>query len=336
MDYLAFFLAILHIYRALCEEMFWDTTVKLTKNMSLECVYSSLDTITQMEWLKVNTTDRESIAIFNPTYGVIVRAPYADRVYFLNSTMAPNDMTLTFHNASEADVGFYSCFLHTFPYGHWEKVIQVVASDDFEMAVPSNSHVVSEPGQNITLTCQLPTKWPVQQITWEKIQPHQIDLLTSCNLSQGKSYTSKYQRWILSDCRLGMRSTFIIIPHVVASDSGLYRCCFKARTGENETSVMRFTISDGKMDNQYTLFVAGGTVLLLLFVTLITTVIVISYRRRRKQKRGLFKEHRNKDAQNKATNNYRNPISTHQSSDSAREDIYVNYPAFSHRPKTRI
>ncbi|XP_046942208.1 CD226 antigen isoform X1 [Lynx rufus] len=368
MDYLAFFLAIVHIYRALCEEMFWDTTVKLAENMSLECVYSSLDTLTQMEWFKINSTDRESIAIFSPAYGVIIRTPYADRVYFLNSTMAPNDMTLTFHNVSEADVGYYSCLLHTFPYGHWEKVIRVVASgttthrlpesispsppeilaflnhsqdsiryfDDFEIAVPSDSHMVSEPGKNITLSCELPTKWPVQQITWEKIQPHQIDLLTSCNLSQGKIYTSKYQRWVSSDCSPGMTSTFITMPQAVVSDSGLYRCGFSAGMGENETFVRRLTVTDGKMDNQYTLFVAGGTVLSLLFVILMTAVIVISYRRRRRQNRGLFKEHRNKDAQNKATNNYRNPISTNQSSDCAREDIYVNYPAFSHRPKTRI
>uniref|UniRef100_A0A452QC01 CD226 antigen n=1 Tax=Ursus americanus TaxID=9643 RepID=A0A452QC01_URSAM len=336
MDYLTFFLAILHVYGALCEEMFWDTTVKLAENMSLECIYSSLDTLTQMEWLKINTTNRELIAIFSPTYGLSVKPPYTDRVYFLNSTMVPNDMTLSFHNVSEADVGFYSCFLHTFPHGHWEKVIQVVASDRFEIAVPSNSHIISEAGENVTLTCQLPGKWPVHQVTWEKIQPHQIDLLTSCNLSQGKSYTSKYQRQILSDCSQGMRSTFIIMPQVMASDSGLYRCSFKASTGDNETFetfVMTLTITDGKTDNRYSLFVAGGAVLSLLFVILITTGIIISYNRRRRQKK-LFKESWN--AQNKVTNNYRNPDSTNQSSDGAREDIYVNYPTFSHRPKTRI
>lgn len=121
---------------ALCEEMFWDTTVKLAENMSLECIYSSLDTLTQMEWLKINTTNRELIAIFSPTYGLSVKPPYTDRVYFLNSTMAPNDMTLSFHNVSEADVGFYSCFLHTFPHGHWEKVIQVVASGEWTFYLP--------------------------------------------------------------------------------------------------------------------------------------------------------------------------------------------------------
>ena len=121
---------------ALCEEMIWDTTVKLAENMSLECIYSSLDTLTQMEWLKINTTNRELMAIFSPTYGLSVRPPYSGRVYFLNSTMAPNDMTLSFHNVSEADVGFYSCFLHTFPYGHWEKVIQVVASGEWTFYLP--------------------------------------------------------------------------------------------------------------------------------------------------------------------------------------------------------
>lgn len=304
--------------------------------MSLECIYSSLDTLVQLEWHKITTTNRELMAIFSPTYGLSVKPPYTERVYFLNSTMAPNDMTLSFHNVSEADVGFYSCFLHTFPQGHWEKVIQVVASDSFEIAVPSRNHIVSEPGKNVTLTCQLPQKGPIQQVTWEKIQPHQIDLLTSCNLSQGKGYASKYQRQILSNCSLGMTSSFIVMPHVMASDSGLYRCCFKASTGDNgtlETIAMRLTVTDGKTDNQYTLFVAGGAVLLLLFVVLITTVTVISSKRRRSQKK-LFKD--SCDAQKKAANNYRNPDSTNQSSDGAREDIYVNYPAFSQRPKTRI
>uniref|UniRef100_A0A8C7B0A7 CD226 antigen n=2 Tax=Neovison vison TaxID=452646 RepID=A0A8C7B0A7_NEOVI len=336
MDYLTFFFAILHVYRALCEEMVWDTTVKLAENMSLECIYSSLDTLVQLEWHKITTTNRELMAIFSPTYGLSVKPPYTERVYFLNSTMAPNDMTLSFHNVSEADVGFYSCFLHTFPQGHWEKVIQVVASDSFEIAVPSRNHIVSEPGKNVTLTCQLPQKGPIQQVTWEKIQPHQIDLLTSCNLSQGKGYASKYQRQILSNCSLGMTSSFIVMPHVMASDSGLYRCCFKASTEDNgtlETIAMRLTVTDGKTDNQYTLFVAGGAVSLLLFVVLITTVTVISYKRRRSQKK-LFKD--SCDAQKKAANNYRNPDSTNQSSDGAREDIYVNYPAFSQRPKTRI
>ncbi|EPY75130.1 hypothetical protein CB1_001792005 [Camelus ferus] len=228
---------------ALCEEIFWDTTVTLAENLTLECVYPSTDTLTQMEWFKVNTQEKESIAILSPTYGAVVREPYAGRVYFSNSTLASNDMTLSFRNASEADVGFYSCFLHTFPHGPWEKVIRVVPS-------------------------------------------------------------------------------------------GLYRCGFKASTGENETFVIRLTVTHGEHNIQNFLFVAGGAGLLLLLVILITTIIVILLKRRKRQKRGLFKEHW--DTQNKAANNYRNPVSTNQPSDGAGEDVYVNYPTFSRRPKTRV
>lgn len=127
MDFLTFLLAVLHAHRALCQEMLWDTTVKLAENMTLECIYPSMDSLTQMEWFKINTTNKESIAIFNPVHGMIIRELYADRVSFLNSTVSPNDMTLYFNNTYSADVGFYCCSLHTFPYGHWEKIIQVVS-----------------------------------------------------------------------------------------------------------------------------------------------------------------------------------------------------------------
>uniref|UniRef100_A0A8C3WT85 CD226 antigen n=1 Tax=Catagonus wagneri TaxID=51154 RepID=A0A8C3WT85_9CETA len=335
MDYLTFFLAILYMYKALCEEVFWDTTVKLAENMTLECVYPSMNTLTQMEWFKINMMKDESIALFNPTYGVIVRKPYADRVYFSNSTNASNDMSLSFHNASEADIGFYYCSLHTFPHGPWKKMIQVVPSDTFEVAVPSTIQTVSELGKNVTLTCQSQMQWQFQEVTWEKIQPHQIDLLTSCNLSQGSSYTSKYPRQILSNCSQGMRRTFITMPLATASDSGLYRCCFKASTGETETFTIRLTLTEGKTNNHYILFVAGGAALLLLLALLITIATVISYkRRRRRQKRGLFKEYW--DTQNKAASNHRSPVPTNQPSDGTGEDIYVNYPNFFRRPKTRV
>ncbi|XP_070309045.1 CD226 antigen isoform X3 [Odocoileus virginianus] len=243
MDHLTLLLAILYVYTVPCEEISWDTTVKLAKNMSLECVYPLADSVTQIEWFKIKM-ERESVAIFNPMFRGIIREAYTDRVYFSNQTAASNDMTLTFYNASEADVGFYSCFLHTFPFGTWEKVIRVVPSDSFEDAGPPNSQMVSEPGENVTLTCQPKEKCLLEEMSWEKIQPQQIDVLISCNLSHGRSYTSKYPRQILSNCSRGMKKAFVTIPNVTGSDSGLYRCGFKASTGEKETFVMRLTVTD--------------------------------------------------------------------------------------------
>lgn len=332
MDYLAFLLAILHVHKALCEETFWDTTVKFAENMTLECTYPSVDTITQVQWYKIHGV-KKSIGIFHPTYGVVIQEPYDKRLHLLNSTMAPNTVILSFFNASETDVGTYSCLFYIFPRGSWEKTIHVVQSDSFETAAPLNYHIVSESGRNVTLTYQLQMDGPVHQVTWEKIQPHRIDLLTCCNLSQGRSYASKYPRQILSDCSQGSRSSSVLILNATASDSGLYRCRFTAHTGENETFVAKLTISDGKADNQYSLFVAGGIVLL--SVVAIITIIVISYnRRRRRQKCTPFKE--SWDTKSKAANNYRSPTSTTQPMEDAREDIYVNYPTFSRRPKPRV
>ncbi|KAM6217573.1 CD226 antigen [Rhynchocyon petersi] len=230
----------------LCEEIFWDTTIVFSENMTLECVYPLTGILSQAEWFKISATKRESMAIFHPSFGVIIRKPYANRVYFLNSTLSATDMTLSFYNASEADIGFYSCYLHTFPFGPWEKVIQVVQSGNFELAGPSDKDLVTNPGNNITLSYQLKREQPMQIVTWEKIQPHQIDLLTFCNLSKGKSYVSKQQRPIMTNCSQGMTSSFIAFSYLTASDSGLYRCCFESSTGEKETFLIRLMVTNAE------------------------------------------------------------------------------------------
>ncbi|XP_036274576.1 CD226 antigen [Pipistrellus kuhlii] len=334
MDYFTFLVALLHLHKALGEEVFWNTRVKLAETLTLECQYPLLGTLVQMEWFKINATKKESMAIYHPNFGSVIRDPYADRVYFLKSTSDPNNMMLAFYNASEADIGAYSCLLEIFPYGSWEKVVQVVPPDSFEIAVPSDSHVISKPGENITFMYELQTKDPMQQVTWEKIQSHQIDLLTRCNLSQGKISPSRFRRQILTNCSQGMRRSFILLPHVEASDSGLYRCCFKASTGENETFVVRLTVTDGKNDNQRVFWIIVGTALLLVFVLLIPIVIVLLYIRKRCRQKNI-QDKESQATQNKASNNNRSSFSVSQPSDGAGEDIYVNYPTFSRRPKTR-
>ncbi|XP_035866047.1 CD226 antigen isoform X1 [Phyllostomus discolor] len=332
MDRVTLFLALLHVYRALGEARFWDTTIKLEETVPLECVHPLSFNLTQVEWFRLDGTRKESIAIFHPDYGEAIRQPYAGRVELVESPSAPNYRVLSIRNASEADVGFYSCLLDTFPHGSWEKVIQVVPPDRFETAVSPNSQVISETGKNITLTYVLQRNGSMQQVTWEKIQPRQIDLLTRCNLSQGKGNTSQYRRQMLSTCGQGMRSSTVVLLNVTASDSGLYRCRFQADTGENETFVFRLTVTDDKTVNHYILFTAGGSVLLLLFVILIATVIVIVYNRKKKR----FQCKEPQETKSKASNNYRSPPFPAQQPDGAGEDVYVNFPTFSRRPKARV
>ncbi|XP_006892826.1 PREDICTED: CD226 antigen [Elephantulus edwardii] len=223
-----------------------DTTIKLEDHMSLECIYPSPGILTQAEWFKISssTSDRESMVIFRPLFGTIVRESYVGRIYFLNSTSNPKDMTLAFYNATEVDVGLYICLLHTFPSGSWEKMLEVVQTESyFEPPGPFDRYVLANPGEEVTLSCELQDVKPVETVVWEKIQPQQIDLLTLCNVKEGRGSLSKYRRPIYSTCNQRLISSFISINHLNINDSGVYRCSFKVNTGENETYLARLTVT---------------------------------------------------------------------------------------------
>uniref|UniRef100_A0A8C5P5D8 Ig-like domain-containing protein n=1 Tax=Jaculus jaculus TaxID=51337 RepID=A0A8C5P5D8_JACJA len=311
MDYLTFFLALLLMHEGLCKEVFWDTTVQLSKTMALECMHPSIDTLTQLEWVRMKGQNKENIVIFSTIYGMKESETYKDRIHFPNSTMTPVNPTLFFHNASEADVGLYSCTLYMFPFGVWTKTIQVVQSESFDKAATLNSEIVSAPGQKVTLMYELQKNWTAQQVTWERVQAQQIDVLSLCNLSQGRNYTSKYLRELWSTCSQGSRTSLLVLPGVLPTDSGIYRCRFESSTGENDTFAIRLTVTDGKSN---ILFVAGGTVLLLLAILIIPTIFISC----------------------RAANNYRSPTSTNGSMDDAGDEIYVNYPTFPRRQKTTV
>lgn len=333
MAYLTWLLAILHVQKALCEETLWDTTVRLSETMTLECVYPLMDNLTQVEWTKNTGTKKANIAVYNPNHNMHIDPNYLHRVHFLNATVGFRNMSLSFYNASEADIGIYSCLFHAFPRGPWEKKIKVVQSDSFEITAPLDSYLSAEPGQNVTLSCQLERTWLVKLVIWEKIQPHQVDILASCNLSQGTRYTSKHLRQTWSDCSQGSMKSVLIIPYAMTADSGLYRCRSEASTGTNTTCVIRLIITDGGTNKHFILFIVGGLASLLL-VILIIIIIILYNRKRRRQVRTPLKEPR--DKQSKVATNFRGPVSPIQTADDEKEDIYVNYPTFSRRPKPRF
>uniref|UniRef100_A0A452IQI0 Ig-like domain-containing protein n=1 Tax=Gopherus agassizii TaxID=38772 RepID=A0A452IQI0_9SAUR len=146
---------------------FVDATVKLTNNMNLECVYPKTDGITQMSWVKSIVTGKEVIAVSHPLYGVHIEDKYKDRVRFINAFS--RDKSLNFMKTTEADTGLYLCSI-TFPNGVWEKVVQVIQLDSFEVPVPPTNHMIIEPGGNVTLRCSYSVGDLVRQVMWERIK----------------------------------------------------------------------------------------------------------------------------------------------------------------------
>uniref|UniRef100_A0A8C0G8K4 CD226 molecule n=1 Tax=Chelonoidis abingdonii TaxID=106734 RepID=A0A8C0G8K4_CHEAB len=154
---------ILHLHPA----TFVDATVKLTNNMTLECVYPKTDGITQMSWVKSIVAGKEVIAVSHPLYGVHIEDKYKDRIRFINASS--RDKSLNFMKTTEADTGLYLCSI-TFPKGVWEKVVQVIQLDSFEVPVPPTNHMIIEPGGNVTLRCSYSVGDLVRQVMWERIK----------------------------------------------------------------------------------------------------------------------------------------------------------------------
>ncbi|XP_034618434.1 CD226 antigen isoform X2 [Trachemys scripta elegans] len=354
MDYLACLIVVLQLSETTGEGRFVDATVKLTNNMNLECVYPKTDGMTQMSWVKSITTGKETIAVSHPLYGVHIEDKYKDRVRFINTSS--RDKSLNFMKTTEADMGFYLCSI-TFPDGVWEKVVEVIQSDSFEVSVPPTNHTIIEPGGNVTLRCPYSVGSLVQQVMWERIKADRMDTIVLCNLSEGKTYGSDYQERAMIDCAT-QESDILVIQNVTSSDSGIYRC----RYGGNKTHVMSLTVTSEitpctSSQNQeeykqttldhhwHILLIAGGAAAsLLLLVTILIISITAVYRKKKKRRRimkvlskALY------STQTRPSNSYgrsnfcgaQNNRRGVASVSGAMDEIYINYRDFSRKPKTR-
>ncbi|XP_074919024.1 CD226 antigen isoform X2 [Chelonoidis abingdonii] len=273
MDYLACLIVVLQLSETTGEGRFVDATVKLTNNMTLECVYPKTDGITQMSWVKSIVAGKEVIAVSHPLYGVHIEDKYKDRIRFINASS--RDKSLNFMKTTEADTGLYLCSI-TFPKGVWEKVVQVIQLDSFEVPVPPTNHMIIEPGGNVTLRCSYSVGDLVRQVMWERIKADQMDTIVLCNLSEGKTYGSDYQERAMIDCAT-QESDILVIQNVTSSDSGIYRC----RHGGNKTHVMRLTVTSATLDHHWhILLIAGGAAAsLLLLVTILIISVTVVYRK---------------------------------------------------------
>ncbi|NXN22205.1 CD226 protein, partial [Nycticryphes semicollaris] len=218
------------------EGNFVDSTVKLTENVKLECIYPKPAMIIQTSWTKFNVTHRENIAVLHPIYGVRIEDKYSGRIYFENASR--EDKSLSFIKSTLEDVGLYFCSIVTFPDGIWEKVIEIIQSDAVEVAEKENNHIFTKPGGNVTFICPYKIGASVQQVLWERIKTDQVDTVVLCHSSGKQRFGSDFEERTLVDCSAQANST-ITIQNITDDDYALYRCVV---TGRNETYVMSFTV----------------------------------------------------------------------------------------------
>ncbi|KFV89062.1 CD226 antigen, partial [Fulmarus glacialis] len=237
MDHAALLFVVLHLCGTNVEGKFVDSTVKLTEKVKLECIYPNKAMIIQTSWMKLNVTHKENIAVLHPIYGIHIEDKYNGRIYFENASR--EDKSLSFIKSTLEDVGLYCCSIVTYPDGIWEKTIQIIQPDAFEVSEKQNNPVFTKPGGNVTFTCPYKIGDSVQEVMWERIKADQVDTIVLCSSSGKQSFGSDFKERTLVDCS-DQANSMIVIQNVTASDFATYRC---VATGRNKTyDVMSFTV----------------------------------------------------------------------------------------------
>ncbi|NWS60191.1 CD226 protein, partial [Chunga burmeisteri] len=236
MDHAALLILLLQLCGTNMEGNFVDSTVKLTEKMKLECIYPKTAMIMQTSWMKLNVTHKENIAVLHPIYGIHIEDKYNGRIYFENASR--EDMSLSFIKSTLEDVGLYFCSVVTYPDGIWEKVIEIIQPDAFEVSEKQNNAVFTKPGENVAFTCPYKIGDSVQQVMWERMKANRVDIVVLCNPPGKPSFGSDFKERTLVDCS-DQTNSKIVIQNITASDFATYRC---VATGRNQTYVMSFTV----------------------------------------------------------------------------------------------
>ncbi|NXO55673.1 CD226 protein, partial [Aramus guarauna] len=236
MEHAALLIVVLQLCGTNVEGKFVDSTVKLTEKVKLECIYPEKAVIIQTSWMKLNATHKENIAVLHPIYGIHIEDKYNGRIYFENASR--EDKSLSFIKSTLEDVGLYFCSIVTYPDGIWEKVIEIIQPDAFEVSEKQNNHVFTKPGGTVNFTCPYKIGDSVQQVMWERIKADQVDTIVLCNSSGKHSFGSDFKDRTLVDCS-DKANSMIIIQNITASDFATYHCI---ATGRNKTYVITFTV----------------------------------------------------------------------------------------------
>ncbi|XP_060098967.1 CD226 antigen [Heteronotia binoei] len=261
-----------------------DSTVKLTSNMTLKCVYPKIATITQMSWIK--SKGKETIAVFRLPHDLYITNAYEGRVNVVNRTV--NDKSLVFNRTTEADIGLYVCSFQIFPYGVWEKKVQVVPSGNFTSPVSAGAHVIVEPGKNVTFRCGTDPVIAMKRVTWERVHEGAVDTIVKCTQHSQSIHGSDYEERVVIDC--ATQANTIVLWNVTTFDSGMFRCCYFGPPGESGAHWTKLTVTVNVPLNyeQNILAIAGGAgagaIVLLLILILSMAAAVVHYKKKKRKR----------------------------------------------------
>ncbi|KAM9387428.1 LOW QUALITY PROTEIN: CD226 antigen, partial [Phaethornis superciliosus] len=172
-------------------------------------------------WMKLNVTHKANTAVLYLIYDIHIGDKCNGRIYIENASR--KDKILSLIKSTLEDVGPYFCSIAIYPDGIWEKVIEIIQPDAFEVSeTKSNNPMSTEPGGNVALICLYKIGNSVQKLKWERIADW-VDTAVLCKLSGKQSFSSDFKELTMADCSY-QSSSMIIIQNIPASDFATYHC----------------------------------------------------------------------------------------------------------------
>uniref|UniRef100_UPI00398F19F1 nectin 1b isoform X5 n=1 Tax=Pristiophorus japonicus TaxID=55135 RepID=UPI00398F19F1 len=165
-------IAILPVFQAQTVTVDDSVSGFIGTDVVLRCTFANNNPnikITQVTWQKANNGSKQNIAIFHPTMGVSVLAPYKDRVSFKKPSL--DDATIELSGLELQDEGVYICEFATFPTGNRESQVNLTVFAkpviDAELSPTSITARAGHPGKIVVATCTCANSKPPGIITWE-------------------------------------------------------------------------------------------------------------------------------------------------------------------------
>ncbi|XP_039600890.1 nectin-3-like protein isoform X2 [Polypterus senegalus] len=201
---------IYHLAGAVSDRVIVDPhiTAVLGKNITLICKVFVVEALTQISWEKVQNGSTQTLAVYNPSYGISIDEPYQQRMSF--KSPSNRDATIILEDVRFTDTGEYICKVTTFPSGNSQSSTTVSVMVEPKVYVVKGSQPLTDGGnETIVAVCKAEKGKPAAEVTWES----DVFGQSFQNLSTEPNETitvSNYYKWIPTRFAQGKQLTCVV------------------------------------------------------------------------------------------------------------------------------
>ncbi|XP_060682447.1 nectin-3-like isoform X1 [Hemiscyllium ocellatum] len=138
----------------------------LGKNVTLKCLVTVTETVTQISWEKQDHGTSDTVAVYHPHFGVSIQGNYVGRADFTNPSL--KDATILIKRVQFSDSGNYICKVVTFPLGNYQETSIVTVIVEPTITVGGGPEpLVDGANETVAAVCTAANGKPAASVFWE-------------------------------------------------------------------------------------------------------------------------------------------------------------------------